>query len=583
MGDDISGSTERAIASIWCEVLEIADISPDANFFAVGGQSMLAIVAAGRIADRFGVDLPLDVLFSTATTRAVAAEVDAARRARRSVPLSLAQERIWLAEQLATGPSAYHVALAFALPEAVDEDVVCRAVSQVLHRHEVFRTRLTVTDGVPTQQFDADVPVVGRFQAADRATAEALLAESASRPFDQGSGPLVRAALVNLPGGRELLLVCHHLVIDGWSWRIVIDEIAAACRNNILPTSAQSYADISWPSGAEDRVQGTEIWPPLALSGRSARPVEVTTAGDEVSFVVTDTDAVQDVARRLGTTPYVVLLAAFQLVLHHATSWLDIVVGSPFAGRAESDVRDVVGTFVTVVALRAGFAGDPTFAELVEELRLATLRAQDRQRRATGGRLPTVLFEYDTAYPELRLGDLAVAPREISTGTSKMDLSVRLVDTGPGLCGAATFRTALFDREIVEQLVQDYLAVLAEVCADSEHPTTRLSPLVHTRLVATEAGTTPGPKEAGPKEAGPDGELAATLAGIWAEVLNRPAAGIDASADFFDLGGRSLDVVRMVARVEQTLGAKVSVLSVFRNPSLAELACVVASSEKTFQ
>ncbi|HET6711235.1 condensation domain-containing protein [Amycolatopsis sp.] len=568
MGDDISESTERVVASIWSEVLEIADIGPEANFFAAGGHSMLAIVAAGRISERFGVDLPLEVLFSTPTTTAVAAEVDAALRARRACPLSPAQERIWLAEQVATGPSAYHVALAFALPEAVDEDVVCRAVAQVLRRHDAFRARFAVVDGAPAQRFDAEVPVVGRHRVADRAAAEALLADLAIRPFDQSTGPLVRAALVGLPGERELVLVCHHLVIDGWSWRIVIDEISAACDGTAL-TPAKSYADTIRPADVAGQADGPR--PPLALGDQAAR---AGTAGGEVPFAVTDPDAVRDVAKRLGTTPYVVLLAAFQTVLHHATGWRDIVVGSPFAGRAEAAVRDVVGTFVTVVPLRAGFGGDPAFTAVAEELRFATLRAQGRLRTATTDRLPAVLFEYDTAYPALRLGDLAVTPREIPTETSKMDLTLRLVDTGAALRGTATFKTALLERETVEQLVRDYLAVLAEACADPGRPTSRLAPLVGARLVAAEAGVAPGPGAAGPAA---DDELAAALAAIWAEVLGRPAGGIDGSADFFDLGGRSLDVVRLVARIEQQLGAKVPVLTVFRNPGLAGLARVVAA------
>ncbi|WP_410643606.1 condensation domain-containing protein [Amycolatopsis sp. lyj-346] len=573
MGEDISGSTERVVASIWAEVLGIADVGPEENFFAAGGHSMLAIVAAGRISEHFGVDLPLEVLFSTPTTTAVAAEVDAALRARRASPLSPAQERIWLAEQVATGPSAYHVALAFALPDGVDEDVVCQAVAHVLRRHDAFRARFLVVDGAPAQRFDVAAPVVARHRVADRAAAEALLAELAVRPFDQATGPLVRVALVGLPGERELVLVCHHLVIDGWSWRIVIDEISAACGNGTVPAPAKSYADTVRPSGVDDRADGPR--PPLALGDQAAR---AGTAGGEVPFAVTDPGAVRDVAKRLGTTPYVVLLAAFQTVLHHATGWRDIVVGSPFAGRAEAAVRDVVGTFVTVVPLRAGFDGDPAFAEVVEELRLATLRAQGRPRAATADRLPTVLFEYDTAYPALRLGELAVPPREIPTGTSKMDLTVRLVDTGAALRGTATFKTALLERETVEGLVRDYLAVLAEACADPDRPTTRSAPLVGTRLVAAEAGIAPEPGEAGPDT---DDELAAALAAIWAEVLGRPAAGIDVSADFFDLGGRSLDVVRMVARIEQKLGAKVPVLTVFRNPGLAGLARVVASEKSS--
>ncbi|MEV0484443.1 amino acid adenylation domain-containing protein [Streptomyces sp. NPDC050508] len=430
------------------------------------------------------------------------------RRTAGPAPLSHGQQTLWFLDRLAPGRATYNVGTAYRIGGRLDIPALHRALASVVARHEVLRTGFREEAGEARQFVVPDLVAalpVRDLRGTDEPEAEAerIALALARAPFDLAQAPLWRAELLRLADDEQiLLLVVHHAVFDGWSGGVFARELAAyyavgtgdtAAADRIEPLPVQYGDHAQWQ---RDRLTGdrhrqlTGFWrdtlagaPTLELPADRARPAEISYRGAcRTAALPSDTaEAVDELARSAGTTPYAVHLSAFLLLLHRYTAQDDLVIGTPVAGRDTVEAENLIGFFVNMLPLRADLSGDPTFRELLDRVAALTRDALSHAElpfdalveavrpRRDPSRSPVfqVVFAFQNAGSPLTLPGLDVDERLIDPGTSRFDLSWSVVTAADGNVEVAVeFSTDLFDPETIGQFQSAYRELLAAVTRD---------------------------------------------------------------------------------------------------------------------
>jgi amino acid adenylation domain-containing protein len=524
-------TVEELLAGIWAELLRVERVGVSDGFFELGGHSLLAMRVVSRVREVFGVELPLRALFEGPTVAEVAARVEALRSGEAPadapivpvertgpLPLSFGQERLWFIDRLRPGNASYNSAAALRQGGALDAPALERALAEVVRRHEVLRTTFPEVEGAPVQVvapftgFTLPVEDLSGLDPAEReAVASRRAGEEASRPFDLAAGPLVRATLLRLgPEGHVLLLCTHHVVTDGWSMGVLFRELGVLYeayrdgRESPLAELPVQYADYAvWERARLDGralERELEYWKArlggapalLELPTDRPRPAVASRSGasEGVELPAGLAEALQALARREGSTLYMVLLAGWKALLARYSGQDDVVVGTTIANRTRREVEALIGLFMNVLALRTDLSGDPSFRELLARVRRTALGAYDHQgapfekvveavrpeRTLSHEPVFQVLFELNNAAPSG--GAHLPAPSLQSVGAqvnaARYDLTFTLFEHGGGIGGRLQYATDLFDRETAVRLLEHYRALLASAAAD---PDRRLSAL----------------------------------------------------------------------------------------------------------
>ncbi len=383
-------------------------------------------------------------------------------------PVSFAQQRLWFLDQLMPGEPTYLMPYAMWLDGPLDADALQRAMDALAARHAALRTSIVAFDGVP-EQVIADAPAVtierialpaGLDDAERTLRAESIAIERARLPFDLATGPLIRAALIAVGADRHLfVLVMHHIVSDGQSMRILLDELSAFYREQTKGTPASlpelwlEYADYAvWQ---RDRMRGDELarlmryWTGqlggapelLTLPTERPRPAEQSSRGSEAAVTVdaATTRRLAMVAQQANATMFMAFLAGYAAVLARYAGQTDIVIGTPVSGRTHAEMDPVVGIFTNTVPLRISLAGAPSFAELLARVRDTTADALSHQelpfekmveelapdRTLAHHPLLQVQFAYQSlTTPALSLEGVASRGKVVLTETAKLDLTM---------------------------------------------------------------------------------------------------------------------------------------------------------------
>jgi amino acid adenylation domain-containing protein len=415
-------------------------------------------------------------------------------------PLSFAQERQWFLHQWAPGSPLYHIAYAVRMAGALDVERLRRALAALVQRHETLRTSFREIDGQPRQIVapQGHIPLEQHdLGGADAQALQAHLSERARRPFDLERGPLARVHLVRLgPSEHVLLFVAHHMVFDGWSSGVLIREIGALMAGGqpAAPLPVQ-YADFAvWQ---RDWLQGAALerhlsyWrqqlagPPPALqlpTDRPYPPVEVTDGARCSARLDPRLGAdLQRLSRAEGCTLFMVLLAAWNILLFRYTRQTDLLVGTPIAGRSEAQTEPLIGYFANTLVLRTDLAGDPSFRTLLQRVRATTLAAYEHEdapfekvveilqpeRNLSHSPLFQVMFVLQSdPINTLSSADLTVTPLEVSTQTSKFALTLEVSQRGQDLDLALEYQTGLFERPSAERILGHYQVLLRSLAAN---------------------------------------------------------------------------------------------------------------------
>ncbi|HEY1013985.1 MAG TPA: amino acid adenylation domain-containing protein, partial [Herpetosiphonaceae bacterium] len=532
-------AAERTLAAIWAEVLKRDAIGIHDNFFELGGHSLLATQVIARLRATVARDIPLRRLFEYPTVAELAALMDEQPAASapqpiplasrdQPLPLSFSQQRLWFLDQLEPGSPAYHVGLTFDLRGPLAEADLAAALGDVAARQESLRTSFPVAGGEPQQRIAAQIELPLSVsdlsaQAPDAADLEARIRAFSNQPFDLAAGPLFRVALLKLaPDLHRLAVVFHHIIADVWSCGVFMQDLGAAYAARVsgqplrLPPLAAHYADIAvWQRGwlrGEAREQQLAYWrtalagppPALNLPTDRPRPDVQTSAGAALTAALPSalTGAVAALAQREGVTPYMVLLAAFQIVLSRYSGQREFLIGSPIANRTRPELEPLIGCFINTLVLRADLRGQPTGRELLRRVRETALGAfshqdlpfetlvDDLQPERDLSRPPLfqVLFNLHNAPPVApAMGQLALEPLLIHNGTAKVDLTLTLMEDGPGLRAVLEYNRDLFDAVTVARLFGHYQALLEQLVANPGAPVDALAMLgedEHSRLLA---------------------------------------------------------------------------------------------------
>ncbi|RKH31482.1 non-ribosomal peptide synthetase, partial [Corallococcus sicarius] len=525
-------ATEEQLAALFTQVLHVERVGVQDDFFALGGHSLLATQLVSRVRAAFGVELPLRALFEAPTVEALAKRLDGVQRTPHQapplrptsrgeiVPLSFAQQRLWLLDQLQPGDISYNIPTALRMMGRVDVESLRRAFEALVRRHESLRTTLSAPDEEPSQRIHAvsgwDLPVTDLTHLPEsqrEEEAQRVAAMEARRPFHLVTGPLMRSMLVRLSDEEHLLLVTmHHIVSDGWSMSVLVREVAAlyeafsAGRSPSLAPLPMQYADYAmwqreWLQGEvldghlgywKQQLAGA----PAALELPTDRPRPPTQShrGATVNVQVPAkvSEALKALSQREGATPFMTLLAAFQVLLSRYSGQDDISVGSPIAGRTQEETEGLIGFFVNTLVFRSRLSPRSTFRELLAQVRGTTLAAYEHQhlpfeklveavhhsRDLSRSALFQAMFSLqNTPTGTLRLPGLSFQPVEVDTRSSKFDLTLTLQESPQGFVGSLTYATDLFDASTVQRMA-GHLGVLLEAIATTPDTTLANLPLL---------------------------------------------------------------------------------------------------------
>ncbi len=576
-------TTADRVGAIWSSFLGFADIGIHDSFFELGGDSLLATQVISRLRDEFQISLALKELFAEPTIAGIAARIELARKTGNDtdaagsatvtdrepvaaptqgnsagnsadngvvalvpanltgdIPLSFAQERMWILEHVGPPSSAYHLAQALRLHGPVNVEALERAFAAVLHRHHALRTSFEVKDGRPFQKVHPEVDFVLRRAELptvhtdsgetanaewERAIEDRMAAEVAT-PFDLQRAPLIRALL--LCHGQDVytvVITMHHIIADGWSLKILVQElvnfydaIAGEGSSDITPLPIQ-YPDFAhWQrqvAQGDHYAQSLAYWQthlagisPLNLPLDRPRPPMQTHTGatHAVALGMPLSRDLEELCRQQQVTPFMALLTAFAVVLHRYSGQNDFAIGVPVAGRTHSALEPLIGLFVNTLALRFAVpdAATSTVRDLLQQMRETALNGFAHQQvpfeqvvdavQPVRDHSRTPLFQTMFSLQEQPVETLRVGEGKINghflpvdTGAAQFDLTLWMHRTPRGFEGGFEYRTELFEPETIAQLSQHFCRVvetLVEMPAQRASAVPLLSPEQRDRIVA---------------------------------------------------------------------------------------------------
>ena len=502
--DDLRSPTEHLIAATFAEVLDVPAPGRNGDFFALGGHSLLATQVVSRLRRTFAGPMTLRLLFDHPTAATLAAHLDdASRRSDRGsgppdgpepdddvAPVaSDAQRRLWFLDQAVAGNPAYNLPYALALTGRLDPEALRAAINTVVTHHAVLRTTFATIDDEPVPVIAAALDVTLPVADMTEADAQAEIDREFRIGFDLARGPLMRTRLLRTgPEQHILLLTFHHIVFDGWSLTVFCDELAAAYRGETVERARISYADYARWQRASTHDTSLSYWrdalrdAPLRLDlpGDRPRPALPTYRGGAVP-VHLDAPTVRritELARREGATPFMVLVAVFQIVLSRYAGVDDMVIGTPGAGRDHPDLEPLIGFFVNMVALRGRPTPGRPFDDYLHTVRETVLNAFahadlpfERLVAALGAprdpsRAPvfsTMLSLRNTRAATIELPGATMRELDGPTGVAKYDLSLVFAEDGAAIRGALEYASDLFDPATAARFAASFRTALDAV------------------------------------------------------------------------------------------------------------------------
>jgi amino acid adenylation domain-containing protein len=516
--------TEETVAAIWSALLGIQRVGRRDNFFSLGGHSLLAIQVTSRLRTTLGVDVPLSALFDAPVLADFAAVVSGAETTRlppvtpvdrpRTIPLSMAQRRLWFVSQLEGGNAAYNIPLELCFQGSLDKQALRLAMHRIVARHETLRTNIIVRNGEPGQTISP--PRSGSFdlremQATNSAEMREIALNEERMPFDLAHDSLIRGVLVEEEAGYTLLITIHHIVADGWSMGRFMTELGAlytAYASNasdpLAPLYVQ-YADyVLWQERHfADRVleEQADYWRTtlagapalLSLPTDYSRPPQQEYAGGTVtlSLDVTLTRDLKALVSRHGITLYMGLLTAWTILLSRLSGQTDLVIGTPAANRDRNEIEPLIGLFVNTLPFRMDMSEKPSVAALLEQVGRTTLAARKHHdlpfervvetinptRSAAYNPLFQVMFAWDGESPDPQTAFHGLRTRQrrrTDYGIAKFDLTLFASKSGGGIDATLEYASSLFKRSTVERFATYFEMVLREMIKDDQQSVARL-------------------------------------------------------------------------------------------------------------
>jgi amino acid adenylation domain-containing protein len=528
---------EEKIAQIWQQVLNIPSLGIDDNFFELGGNSLLATQVISRIRKAFGVETSLQNLFQAPTIAQLSQLIAVDNSQSSSVtyiiqptertedlPLSFAQSRLWFIDQYEGANAIYNIFQGLRLEGKLNIEALEKAVNALIVRHETLRTGFLSSEGEPVQiilpQLTLTIPVtdLGELSLEEQGLqVQHLVTQESHKPFDLKNPPLLRVSLFRLGATTHvLLLTIHHIIADGWSMGVLNRELShlyqAACQgvSPSLPALPIQYADFAqwqrnWLQGEVLESQ-LSYWkqqlggslPVLELPTDHPRPAIQTYNGGTIFVELSQdlTNALKALSQQEGVTLFMTLLAAFQILLYRYSGQEDIIVGTPIANRNRQEIEPLIGFFVNSLVLRTNLGGNPSFRELLKQVREVTLGAYTHQDLPFEKLVEEIQPERDlsrnplfqvwfnminfTGSTLLKLMDLKAENLLSQEIDSKFDLTLYLENKDKNIYLQLVYNKTLFNADTIEEMSKHFQQLLKVIVRNPEYPISNLSLLTET-------------------------------------------------------------------------------------------------------
>ncbi len=428
----------------------------------------------------------------------------------KDLPLSFPQQRLWFIDQLDSGSPTYNIPRAVRLTGSLDVASLEQSLNEIVQRHETLRTAFPAVDGEPIQvivpTLTLALPIVDlqdMQETCKELEIRRLVIEEVNRPFDLAQGPLIRLSLLRM-GEEEhvLLLVIHHIIFDGWSLGIFYKELSVLYtafsigKPSPLPDLPVQYADFAvwqrqWLQG-EVLEKQLSYWkqkladpPVLELPTDRPRSAVQTFQGARQSLTLSKmlAEKLRALSQQEGVTLFMMLLAVFKILLYRYTGQDDVILGSPIAHRKQTEIEGLIGFFVDTLVLRTDLSGNPTFRELLEQVREVTLGAYAHQdlpfeklveelqleRYTSHSPLFHVMFVLNNLPKQtLELPGITSSALEVHSGMVNFDLILSMFENAEGLGGSVKYNTVLFDSARIKRMLMHFQTLLENIVFDPE-------------------------------------------------------------------------------------------------------------------
>ncbi|MBH5318588.1 amino acid adenylation domain-containing protein [Paenibacillus sp. GSMTC-2017] len=493
--------TERLIASLWEELLQVDNLGVSDNFFELGGHSLKAAALVSKLQEKFGVHVPLRQLFLYPTVESIANLISSEQVEKHQpivrqaaapfYPMSRAQRRQYMLGMIAGNTTMYHVPFALQIRGKLDIKQLEKAFKSLIARHESLRTTFHFAEGEFRQIVHGDVAFVLEKITVDDGSS--FDPKRFMKPFDLEKAPLLRAGIYSIDHECHLLMLdMHHIVTDGMSTQVLVNELSQLYSGNVLTELRVQYRDYAiWQDGqlsGESYEANEKHWmttfagelPVLDLPTDYTRPATQSYEGKRIAFTLGAelTDNANSFAREKGVTLYTVLLAAYYVLLAKYSGQEDIVVGTPVAGRSHADVEGLIGMFVNTVAIRSKPLAEQEVGKYIAKVHDEVLKALEHQEypfedlvekldvpqdQSRNPLFDTMFILQNMEQSVLKAGELIFEPQPFEPGVSKFDLTLEAVEHAGQLELSLEYATALFEEETVLKMAQHYCTVVREL------------------------------------------------------------------------------------------------------------------------
>lgn len=510
---------EVKLVNIWERILGIDQVGVNHSFFEVGGHSLHAIRLVIEILQTLEVEVPVQIIFEHPTIRELGRYIEELSQVTVSTipvcdgkayyPVSSAQERLYVLNQLDPESVHYNIPSGIIMEGSLNVGRLEKAIQLLINRHEVLRTSFEMVNNEPVQKISSKINFKLKSQKID----EKHLNEKVQdfiQPFDLQVAPLLRANLIEITEQKHILLLdIHHIISDGTSIDILLKELFKLYNGEDLPVLQVQYKDYSvWQKNqinTEKMLEKGEIWlktfadeiSVLELPTDNPRPLIQDFRGDVLEFRInaTITKRLKQLVKDTGTTLYISLLAAYNVLLYKYTNKTDIIVGSPIIGRSHPDVQKVLGMFVNTLALRNQPEGEKRFIQFLKEVKVQTLKAYDNQdypfellveklnlhRDISRNPLFNTLFSVQDFgdVNQINMDGVSVRPLQVEFPISKFDITLMAMERDNEIVCTLEYSTALFERETIKCLANHFIEIVKEITINTNKTIDEISMLTN--------------------------------------------------------------------------------------------------------
>lgn len=489
--------TEKLLCEIFSEVLSVEKVGIYDNFFSLGGHSLKVAMVSSLIESKLGIKIKLKSVFEAPTAEMLAKIIENSQNVAEShIPIaenkkyyemSSVEKRMYLVSQIDNTNIAYNINFGFEVDGTLDTARLEFALDSVMKRHEILRTEFLIIDGKPVQKILNDVsPDFEVIKSNGESKYE--LFKKFVRPFNLEKAPLIRMQYVQAKDKNLLFIDMHHIISDGMSVGIIINEIADFYNTGECKRNIRQYKDFSEWINNRDLSAQKEIWikkfsgdiPNLDMPLDFLRPQTQSFSGDVVTLKITekDSNAIKEFAKANSSTEYMIFLSAMMVLLHKYSRQNDIVIGSPINGRVNTDTYDMLGMFVNTLAMRGNITPDEKFSSFLQKIKEECLTAFDNQEYPFEALVEQLNLKRDLArnplfdimlvmqnneIPNVSLNNTELDLMQQQEIVSKFDITFNIVENSNGFEITSEFCTALYKKSSIVTMTQQFISILRQI------------------------------------------------------------------------------------------------------------------------